>query len=142
MSTVSDGGPALAGVEQMFPDLLKRRYACFNLPISGLRVRIQSLSERETSQYQAATIADKSGNYRRQKFEDAKRRLIVLCLVDDAGNRMLNDSHSELIADKWDGADTEFLYRKIAAHCGLNTTDIEDLVKNSEGITVADSPSN
>ena len=41
-------------------------------------------------------------------------------------------------ADKWDGADTEFLYQKIAAHCGLRTADIEELVKNSPRTTVVD----
>ncbi len=138
--------PALAGVSELFPDLLHRRYRGgpddpgepLVLPIAGKAVRIQSLSEREVSTYQAATLADKTGAWNRNKFEDAKRRLIVACLVDNAGNRLLGQQHIPLIADKWDGADTEFLYREISKHCGLNTADIEELVKNSQKATVAD----
>ena len=135
---MSEASQSLAGVADLFPDVLPRRYEYCTLPISGRRVRIQSLSERESSAYQAETIADKTGAWKRSKFEDAKRRLIVQCLVDDAGNRLLNPSHVPLIADKWDGADTEFLYQKIAAHCGLRTADIEELVKNSPRTTVVD----
>lgn len=130
--------PTLAGVNDLFPDVLKRRYKTVTLPMSRQMVRFQSLSEREVSAYQAETIADKTASYKRSKFEDAKRRLIVLCLVDTAGNRILNNSHVQLIADRWDSVDAEFLYDKICEHCGLNRSAIEELVKNSETTTVVD----
>jgi hypothetical protein len=129
---------ALAGVEQLFGARPKRRYAELTLPIAGHRVRIQSLTERETSEYQAAVLSrtGQMGSYSRQRLLDASRRLIVLCLVDTAGNRILNDTHVEQLAE-WDAADTGYLYEECAKHVGLKTADIEELAKNSSAITVA-----
>ncbi len=128
----------LATVDELFAPA-PRRHKEVDMPVSGARVRIQSLTERETSRYQAQTLA-KTGTLKLSKLEDANRRLIVLCLVDGAGNRILNDSHMVKIAE-WDSADASHVYRECAEHTGLNTDDIEDLVKNSEKITVDDSPS-
>jgi len=123
----------LASAEQLFAPA-KRRYKKLTLPVSGLRVRIQSLSERELSAYQAVTIA-KTGSFKLNKLEDANRRLIVLCMVDDAGNRILNGSHVAKLED-WDSADTNFLSAECSSHVGLRADEIEGLVKNSEQIAV------
>ncbi len=128
----------LTNVEQLFTPC-KRRHKRVTLPISKHNVRIQSLTERETAAHQTQTLA-RSGNYKLSKLEDAARRLIVMCLVDDAGNRILNYMHMAKIAE-WDSADSAFLYKECAAHTGVNTEDIENLVKNSEEITVEGSPS-
>ncbi len=123
----------LANVEQLFTKA-KRRYKRLTLPVADLEVRIQSLSERELSTYQAVTLA-KTGSFKLSKLEDANRRLIVLCLVDDAGNRILNKTHiAEL--EEWDSADTAFLSGECSAWVGLKADEIEGLVKNSEKILV------
>lgn len=129
----------LASVEQLFSGKLKRRYKVVELPVSEHKVRIQSLSESEVSEYQAATVASSGMGLRRERLKDSNRRLIVLCLVDQAGNRILGKSHIAKLAE-WDGADAGFLYNECVTHCGLNRDDIEDLVKNSEGTIVVDSP--
>lgn len=128
----------LATVDELFAPA-KRRYKTITMPIAGVAVRIQSLTERETSSYQSQTLA-KSGSFRLAKLEDASRRLIVLCLVDGAGNRILNNSHMAKIAE-WDSADAAYVYKACATHTGINTDDVEELVKNSEKITVENSPS-
>ena len=126
----------LASAEQLFAPC-KRRYKTITLPVSGLAVRIQSLTEREVSRFQSATIAQNGTGFKKAKLEDASRRLVVLCLVDGAGNRILNDSHIAKLAD-WDGADMAFLYNECTSHVGLKSEDIEGLVKNSEEIHVVD----
>ncbi len=135
---MNEATPQLANAEQLFAPC-KRRYKSVTLPVSGLNVRIRSLTERETADYQTQTLA-KSGNYKMSKLEDATRRLIVLCLVDGAGNRILNHTHMEKIAE-WDSADAAHLYKECATYTGVNTEDIESLVKNSGKVTVEDSPS-
>ena len=134
---MNEATPNLANAEQLFAPC-KRRYKLIKLPVAGHYVRIQSLTERETAAHSTQTLA-KSGNYKLSKLEDAARRLIVMCMVDGAGNRILNYTHMEKIAE-WDSADAAFLYKECAAHTGVNTEDIENLVKNSETITVEDSP--
>lgn len=134
----------LATAEQLMAATGQRRFKELSLPIRGLRVRIRSLTEREMSRYQSVTIASGGTGLKRSKLEDASRRLIVLCLVDQDGNQLLGDENLPKLAD-WDAADTNFLYDECAQHCGINRSDIEDLVKNSEempaGLVHSDSPS-
>lgn len=87
------------------------------LPTSGLVVRIQSLTERERTVFQAALIT-RTGETNRERLLDAGRRLIVACLVDGAGNRLLNDGDIQKLAD-WDSADTEYLYAECGRHTGI-----------------------
>lgn len=106
-----------------------RRYVNLTLPASGYEVRIRSLTERERSAYESQLLNAK-GDVLKSKLEEAKRRLICLCLVDDAGNRILSDSDADNLLE-WDGSDTAAAYDVIFSHCGFQKRDIEDLVKNS-----------
>ena len=123
-----------AGIDQLFSPC-KRRFKTVTLPVRRATVRIQSLTEREVSCYQSVCIASGGSGLKRARLEDANRRLIVLCVVDGEGNRLLNDTHMEALSE-WDGADTQFLYNECASHAGLRTDDIEGLVKNSEKANV------
>lgn len=137
----------LASAEQLMAATKgKRRFDRLRLPIAGLRCRIRSLMDRELSAYQSATIASGGTGLKRSRLDDAARRLIVLCLVDNEGNRLFSDSNEHVEQfEEWDAADTSYLYDKCATHCGINRQDIEDLVKNSEeipaGSALSDSPS-
>jgi hypothetical protein len=97
----------LATANQLFNSVGRRRYEELTIPTSGLRVRIRSLTERELSRYQSATIASTGTGLKRSKLEDASRRLIVLCLVDGEGNPLLRDRDVARLAE-WDSADTSF----------------------------------
>ena len=105
------------------------------LPIAGHVVRIQSLTEREVSAFQAASLSKDGTGLKRSQVETANRRFIALCLVDPAGNRILNETHVARMAE-WDSADTQFLYQECASHAGLKTDDLDALAKNSEGARV------
>ncbi|MFZ5829822.1 MAG: hypothetical protein ACOY3P_07030 [Planctomycetota bacterium] len=126
----------LASVDQLLRPA-RRRYKELVLPVSGLKVRLQSLTEREVQQYQLATVSQTGTGLKRSRLEDAARRLLVLCLVDSAGNRILGEQHLQQLAE-WDAADSNFLYQECAAHAGLKTEDIEGLVKNSQAMNVVD----
>lgn len=122
----------LATIDELFSDPPKRRFKEVQLPVRGKTVRIQSLFEQELSAYQLATIStDGTAKLRKARLEDANRRLLCLCLVDAAGNRLLGDGDTGRFAG-WDSADTQFLYEECAAWVGLKRGDVEDLVKNSE----------
>ena len=137
---MSEATQNLANAQELFESgEAKRRHKRVTLPVSGHNVRIQSLTEREKSTWEANTLSSK-GNLKVSKLEDANRRLIVLCLVDGAGNRIANQTHMAAIAG-WDSADSAHLYKECADHTGVNTDDVEEMVKNSETITVEGSPS-
>ncbi len=124
---------SLTGIETLFPPApaTARRYKVVELPVSGHTVRIQSLTERELSNYEAS--AWKPGKVGQEmdpaKIKTAGPRLIVLCMVDAAGNRMLNETHVAKLAE-WDSFDVEFLHKACNVHVGIGRTDLEDLEKN------------
>ena|GEM_PF-1018872 len=107
-----------------------RRYRAVDLPVCGAKVRLQSLTEGELSAYHRKTVS-KRGGIQEARLEDATRRLLVLCLVDGAGNRLFSDGDTDKLRD-FDAADTQHLYDECASHVGINRDDIEALVKNSE----------
>lgn len=105
----------------------KRRHKTVELPTSGLTVRIQSLTAGEQNRYETVMMGA-DGKLDKRRLEDAEARLVVKCLVDDAGNRLFSDGQVAEIAG-WDGADAAFLYRECAKHCGINRNQ-ENLEKN------------
>lgn len=118
----------------------ERRYKNVPLPACKLTVRIRSLKEAELSHYQAQTLKSGGRGLRTDRLEDATRRLLVLCMVDPAGNRLYANRHADKLRD-WDAADTQHLYAECAAWCGIDRDDIEELVKNSELIPADEVPS-
>lgn len=117
---------------------LKRRYASIDLPVSGLTVRYQSLSEAEQSAYEMATWTRNDDGTLVRNDEAVGRnrsRLIVLCVVDEGGNRMLTDADLPQV-DLLDGADTRALYQVLQEHCGM----IEVEKKKGSSVSSATSP--
>ncbi len=108
----------------------RRRFREVALPVSGLTLRVRSLTEGEVSAYFAHVATAKSDAGRGKRIENATRRLFALCLVDGDGNRLLSDADSESMAGL-DAADSQVLYDACATHAGISQRDIEDLVKNS-----------
>ena len=115
----------------------QRRYREVDIDGFGV-VRIQSLTEREWATFEMSAVATKGGIIRK-RVEDARRRLLALCVVDAAGNRLLADVDVPQLANL-DGAVAAKLFDACQKHCGFEDNEIEDMVKNSEAITVDDSP--
>ena len=130
----------LTSVGELFGKPTQRRFQLLTLPISRFLVRIRSITEREYSKYQAATVSAKGGGLRKERLIDANQRFISLCLVDKDGNRLMTTLEAQNMSG-WDAGDTSFLYHQCAEHCGLNRDDIEDLVGNSEETSGDCSPS-
>lgn len=129
--TMSNG---YATKDELFSGAPARRFHSVTLPVSKHKVRIRSITEREYSAYQAALVAANGRKLRTDRMEDANRRFIALCLVDGNGNQLLGKNEHNKLSD-WDAADSGYLYDECAKHCGINTDDIEGLVKNSDETT-------
>ena len=119
--------------------LCDRRYIDLELPEVGLVVRIQSLSEKEKSEYETRLIAKSGRGVVRDRLQDATRRLIALCLVDDKNDRVFSNADIDKIGEL-DSFVSSRIYEACQEHCGFNKNDIETTVGNSERITVVDSP--
>lgn len=127
--------PQLAGLSQIL-GAKSRRYAVVNVPNIGA-VRISSLSEQERSAYESEFLAEDARPDVMQLLY-AKRRLIVLCVVDAEGNRIMNEGHVEALGEV-DSAATGLLFDKCREHCGFESGDVERLVKKSRQTTGSDS---
>jgi hypothetical protein len=123
----------VSSAADLFDGPFRRRFKVIGpLPVSGKRVRIQSLSEGELSAYQAVAVG-KEG-FKPARMEDSNRRLMARCLVDKDGNRLLSDSQAGKLA-AWDAADAQYVYNECAAFVGLKRDEIEGIEKNFEGTT-------
>ena len=120
--------------------LCERRYIDLELADAGITVRIQSLSEKEKSTYETRLIAKSGRGILRERLQDATRRLIALCLVDEDNDRIFLDSDVDKIGEL-DSFVSSKIYDACQEHCGFNKGDIQDAVKNSPEITDDDLPS-
>jgi hypothetical protein len=113
-----------------------RRVKTVDVPGWG-KFRIRSLTELERSRFEA-TIRDKNGQVSSSKMIDLKCRLIVLCVVDENGDPLLQNSDIEELRQQ-DSKLTNALVEEIQSHCGYSDADLEDLEKNSEPTRAATS---
>ena len=109
----------------------ERRYRNVNIDEFGT-VRIQSLNEKEWAEFEMSAVASKGGIIRK-RVEDARRRLIALCVVDESGNRLLSNADVPSL-ENLDGSVAAHLFDVCQKHCGFEDNEIEDLVKNSDRI--------
>lgn len=120
-------------------DLLggKRRFDAVS--VGGLNVRIQSLSELEKARVDAANIDYKRGRVAREAAVLSRARLIVACVVDDAGKRLFSDAQVEQVAKEMDSRVSDTIYRACVKHVGGESNeDFAELVGNSAGTTSDD----
>ncbi|MDE2426779.1 MAG: hypothetical protein KGO96_12830 [Elusimicrobia bacterium] len=100
----------------------QRRFGELTLPFSGLTVRFRSLSELEFSQFEMDSLRASGDGDSFEPSDEAVRstraRLIVLCLCDEGGVRILTSDDIESI-ECLDAGDTAALYDVLRDHCGL-----------------------
>lgn len=120
----------MATLDQLFGTGPKRRYKTVTLPVLGCTLRIQSLTEKDYSDYQASFL-DKSGKPVAARLKAANRVFISMCVVDADGSRLITGENVARL-EEWDAADTHYLYNECSKHAGISTDDIEGLVKNLE----------
>lgn len=99
----------------------RRRYGTLILPVAGITVRFQSLNAGEMAAYDMeAWTRDEEGKLTRNDaaVANAGARLIVACLVDGEGSRLLCDGDLEQV-ELLDAADMETLYEELRRHTGI-----------------------
>lgn len=132
-----------ASREQLLKTAPRRFVEAGPLPVSGLTVRIQSLTAREV-------VAFKNASWRKNKtgptfdsaaFETQDLLQVAMCLVDEAGHRLFRDDEATMLGEDMDAADFEFVLRAVRKHVGRieSTEDMEAEGKNS-GETPSDAP--
>ena len=121
-------------------ELLKkapRRYRDETLPVSGLRIRIQSLTEKEYAEFCRAVNNKKDSVV---TLLNSRRALLIRCLVDENGNRMFSLDDYDALAE-WDAADLQAAQSACADHVGTSEDGLENIRKNSQAIAAAEPPS-
>ena len=103
----------------------KRRYVEVAIDGSDVMFRLQSLTERERSSYEAAMIR----NGKIVEPETQKARLLCLCLVDEVGNRLLGDADFGQLMGL-DAAVAGKLFDEAIKLIGLADSNSEAAVKN------------
>lgn len=101
----------------------KIRYGTMPLPVAGVEVRFQSLSDAGFSEFQLGGMKrDDSGSMvdDPDTIPTTRARLIQQCLVDDAGALLFSPADVTLIASNFDSADSAALYVRLREHCGLD----------------------
>ncbi len=106
----------------------KRRFKEFSF--DGETYRMQSLTERERSQYELQ-LQDKKGGVTNSSVEKMRRLLVAKTLVDKDGQRLFSDEEESLLADV-DGRMMAILYDQAWKHCGYDKDELEDHLKNSD----------
>ncbi len=127
---MSENGSELTKAEDLFVRPAKRRFKVLDLtPVSQMRFRIVSLTAGEFAKHERAMFSSK-GRVIIARVEDAAERLIVLCVVDENGDRLMTKADVQNIKDKWDAADTQFVYEQCAMHIGVDAEEMDAVRKN------------
>jgi len=117
----------MLATKQNLLGMTKRRFTTVDVADSEYRIR--SLTENEKSEYEAAVMTDKA-EFSVAKMKRQRIRLLLLCLVDDEGNRLLDDADARMLGQV-DGMVTTALFDACRKHVGFESGDIEALAKNS-----------
>ena len=95
--------------------------------IDGVGYRLRELTEEQGTQYELS-LSDKKGN---RDISGARRTLIALSLIDADGNRVCNNA-DEL--KRLPRGIAGILWEECIKLSEYNESEIEQLVKNSEGV--------
>lgn len=126
-------------------DAKKRRYTEVACPWDTTTgVRLRNLTAGEHGEFEMSQLT-KKGGLATQRLIEAKRRLVSLTVVDEAGNPELSDADIAGM-EGTDGGLVNWIYSEACKHCRITESEIEDLAKNSVAIgnedSVSDSPKN
>lgn len=98
-----------------------------DVPEWGGTVRVRSLTGTERDAYEAS-IVQVQGNTRKLRMENARAKLVALCLVDDQGERLFSDKEAAALGAK-SGKVLDRLFDVAAALSGLSTEAVEELTE-------------
>lgn len=101
---------------------------------------LRGLSGTERDRFEAAVFKDEGGK-RTIDPVYLRARLVSLCLVDDAGNRVYTDDQVTELSDDYPSEVLQTLFSAAQKLNGLDAAAVENAAKNSEGAPTGASPS-
>lgn len=110
----------------------------FTLPVSGLRVCVRSLTEKERAAYDSAEITG-SESEREERVKDRMRRFITLVTCNPENKEVLFTPTSVSFLEDVDSADTTEIWSQGWRHVGARKP-LEEVRKNSEATDGGGSP--
>ena len=125
------------GSEQLLSG--KRRYEYVTL--RNGRVRIQSLTEYEKAEIDAAAVDYKKSVIDRKAAMLSRSRMICAVVVNDDGRRIFSDGDVDRVAREMDSQDVDAIHKAAVKHIGGSEDDFAELVGNSETTPSDDSQS-
>lgn len=98
-----------------------------DVPEWGGSVRMRGLTGSERDAYESSLFQQR-GEKRILRTENARARLVAMCLVDDSGQRMFSDSEVKELGKK-SGKVLDRLFDEARKLSGLTPEDVEELVE-------------
>jgi hypothetical protein len=109
-----------------------------SVPEWGGEVMVYGLTSGEKDDFEESMVfKDDQGN-RKISLKDASARLCAMCIKDENGNRIFDDSDVVALAKK-SGKAIKRVYEAAERLSGLGTGEVEEIVKNSEKTQLPDS---
>ena len=105
-----------------------RKYEEVPVPEWGGAVRVKSLTGRERDAFEASLIKG-AGKGRTNDYVNMRARLCAICIVDEAGARVFEDSEVEMLGAKSSAA-LDRVFTVAQRLSGMSDEDVEELEKN------------
>ena len=99
-----------------------------DVPEWGGQVLVKGLSGTERDRFEQDSI-DQRGKTTKLNFTNIRARLLVLCLVDEQGNRLFQRSDIDMLGQK-SAAALNRVFEVARRLSGLNQEDVEELAEN------------
>ena len=99
-----------------------------DVPEWGGQVLVKGLSGTERDRFEQDSI-DQRGKTTKLNFTNIRARLLVLCLVDEQGNRLFQRSDIDLLGQK-SAVALNRVFEVARRLSGLNQEDVEELAEN------------
>lgn len=99
-----------------------------DVPEWGGQVRVKGLSGTERDRFEQDSI-DQRGKANKLNLANIRARLLVLCLVDEQGNRLFQRSDIDLLGQK-SAVALNRVFEAARRLSGLNQEDVEELAEN------------
>jgi uncharacterized protein YnzC (UPF0291/DUF896 family) len=109
------------------------------VPEWGGAVKVKGLTARERDEYETSIVQSRGKNVEINR-RNIRAKLVVMTVVDDAGNRLFGDTDLKALGEK-SAAAIDRLFGVAQRLSGLTAEDEEDLAKNSESDRSDDSGS-
>ena len=97
----------------------------------GAMVRVRSLNASERDRFEASTV-QRNGKKVTTNLENIRARLVLLCLVDEKGERLFDEGDTYPLGGK-SAAALDRIFTVAQRLNGLRDEDVDELAKNSNG---------